>query len=169
MGRNKYRKIEKRAKKERQETMVAIEVPDHYGWVVLCAGICPTITNIYLSSYVMTARKKHDVQYPNLYAVPGLHKTADAFNRVQRGHQNYLEGIDSYSIMTLIGGLKHPIACAVGSMTYLLGSILYMNGYVDTSLDVKSARYQKGAAIKWIGFFTSLISCGKLAVSLITS
>ena len=32
-------------------------------------------------------RTEYDVQYPNLYAVPKLHKDADAFNRVQRGHQ----------------------------------------------------------------------------------
>ena len=35
----------------------------------------------------MKARKDFDVKYPNLYATPGLHKHADAFNSVQRGHQ----------------------------------------------------------------------------------
>ncbi|CAJ1913480.1 unnamed protein product [Cylindrotheca closterium] len=149
--------------------MVSIDVPAHYGWVVLGAGLAPAITNIVLSSFVMAARKEHNVQYPNLYAVPGFHKTADEFNRVQRGHQNYLEGSDSYSIMTLIGGLKHPIACAIGTVLYCAGCYLYMLGYKDTSLDVKDARYKKGAAIKWIGFFTSVISCGKLAFDLITA
>ena len=71
--------------------------------------------------------------------------------------------------MTLLGGLKHPIACAVGTLCYCAGCYLYMLGYSDNSLDVKDARYKKGAAIKWIGFFTSLISCGKLAFSLITA
>jgi len=149
--------------------MVAIEVPDHYGWVVLCSGVVPVITNMVLQGFVMSARKKFNVQYPNLYAIPGFHKQADEFNRVQRGHQNYLENTDSYVIMTLLGGLKHPIACAIGSFTYCAGCYLYMKGYSDTSLDVKDARYKKGAAIKWVGFFTSLISCGKLAFSLITA
>jgi len=63
----------------------------------------------------MKARKKYNVPYPNCYAVPGYHKNADEFNRVQRSHQNYMEGLDQYIAMTLLGGLKHPIACAVGS------------------------------------------------------
>lgn len=149
--------------------MVAIEVPAHYGWVILGAAIAPVITSMILSGFVMSARKEHDVQYPNLYAIPGFHKTADAFNRVQRGHQNYLEGSDSYAIMTLVGGLKHPIACAIGTVTFCVGSYLYMEGYADPDLDVKLARYEKGAAIKWVGFLTSLISCGKLAFDVITA
>lgn len=149
--------------------MVAIDVPAQYGWVVLGSGIAPFITNMILSSLVMSARKQHNVQYPNLYAVPGFHKTADEFNRIQRGHQNYLENTDQYIIMTLLGGLKHPIACAIGTVTYCAGCYLYMLGYKDTSLDVKDARYKKGAAIKYIGVFTSLISCGKLAYDLITA
>ncbi|EJK72031.1 hypothetical protein THAOC_06479 [Thalassiosira oceanica] len=109
----------------------------------------------------------YDVQYPNLYAVPKLHKDADAFNRVQRGHQNYLEGSDSYAIMTLVGGLKHPLACSIGSVCFCIGSVLYMTGYKDANLDVKTARYKKGGGIKWIGFLTSLISCCKLGYDLI--
>eukprot|EP00970_Alexandrium_tamarense_P018943 scaffold13568_cov257-Alexandrium_tamarense.AAC.2 len=94
-------------------------------------------------------------------------RLADEFNRVQRGHQNFLESSDSYAIMTLIGGLKHPIACAVGSVCYCVGSVLYMKGYSDNKLDVKMARYKKGAGIKWIGFFASLISTCKLGYDLI--
>mmetsp|Transcript_25386 Transcript_25386/g.46693 ORF Transcript_25386/g.46693 Transcript_25386/m.46693 type:complete len:125 (-) Transcript_25386:1254-1628(-) len=122
-----------------------------------------------LGGYVMKARKKYDVQYPNLYAVPKHHKNADEFNRVQRGHQNFLEGNDSYAIMTLLGGLKHPLVCAGGSVCFCVGSILYIKGYMDTNLDVKDARYKKGAAIKWVGFFTSLICTVKLGYSLITA
>ncbi|KAL7502900.1 hypothetical protein ACHAXN_000767 [Cyclotella atomus] len=146
--------------------MPSINVPEHYGWVVLGSGILPVVTSMVLGGDVMAARKKYDVQYPNLYAPPG-NKNADSFNRVQRGHQNYLEGVDSYCIMTLIGGLKHPIACAVGSVLYCAGSLLYMKGYSDVTLDVKTARYKKGAAIKWIGFFASFISTIKLGYSLI--
>ncbi|KAL7539071.1 hypothetical protein ACHAXR_013276 [Thalassiosira sp. AJA248-18] len=147
--------------------MVSITVPPEYGWVILGAGIAPVITSMYLSGFVMKARKEFDVQYPNLYAVPKYHKNADEFNRVQRGHQNYLEGSDSYAIMTLLGGLKHPITCAVGSVCFCIGSVLYMKGYSDTNLDVKMARYKKGAAIKWIGFFSSLICTCSLGISLI--
>ena len=104
---------------------------------------------------------------PTLAAVPGFHKRADEFNRVQRGHQNFLEGATSYSIMTLLGGLVNPVACAVGSVCFNVGSVLYLKGYADVTLDAKDARYKKGAAIKWIGFLASLVSCGQLGYSLI--
>ena len=102
-----------------------------------------------------------------MVAVPKYHKNADEFNRVQRGHQNYLEGDTTYSIMTLLGGLKYPLMCAGGSVFFCLGSILYMKGYADNSLDVKMARYKKGAGIKWIGFLISFVSTIRLGISLI--
>lgn len=101
--------------------------------------------------------------------MPRVHDKADEFNRVQRGHQNYLEGCDSYAIMTLLGGLKHPIACAAGSVCFCVGSVLYLKGYADASLDVKTARYKKGAGIKWIGFLTSLVCTAKFGYTLITA
>ena len=69
--------------------------------------------------------------------------------------------------MTLLGGLKYPIVCALGTVLFNVGSVLYLKGYADTNLDVKTARYKKGAAIKWIGFFTSFVSTISLGVSLI--
>eukprot|EP00979_Chaetoceros_neogracilis_P019056 scaffold11660_cov615-Chaetoceros_neogracile.AAC.1 len=60
------------------------EVPDNYGYVLLTCGILPAIITLPLAGKVMTARKKYDLQYPNLNATPGYHKEADAFNRVQR-------------------------------------------------------------------------------------
>jgi len=59
----------------------------------------------------------NDATKISLYAVPGIHgdkKQADAFNRIQRSHQNYFEMLDSYIAMTLLGGLKYPIACSLG-------------------------------------------------------
>ena len=100
-------------------------------------------------------------------AVPKYHKNADEFNRVQRGHQNYLEGATAYSIMTLLGGLKYPLMCAGGSVLFCLGSVFFMRGYADNSLDVKMARYKKGGGIKWIGFFISFFSSIRLGISLI--
>jgi glutathione S-transferase len=41
----------------------------------------------------MKARKEYGIGYPNLYATPGYHDKADEFNRVQRSHQNYMEGM----------------------------------------------------------------------------
>ncbi|KAL7448023.1 hypothetical protein ACHAWC_000289 [Mediolabrus comicus] len=73
----------------------------------------------------------------------------------------------SFKIMTFIGGLKHPITCAVGSVLYCVGSVLYMKGYADNNLDVKDARYKKGSAVKWLGFFASFVSTIKFSYDLI--
>jgi glutathione S-transferase len=99
--------------------MFTLTVPPAYGFVVIGAGIGPFITNMYLSGAVMKGRKEYNVQYPNCYATPGYHKNADEFNRIQRSHQNFLEGLDQYIVMTVLGGLKHPIACSVGCKFYI--------------------------------------------------
>ena len=148
--------------------MVSIDVPNGYGWVILGAGVAPFIVSTLLSGQVMKARKEFDVKYPNLYAVPGLHKKADEFNRVQRGHQNFLENVGTYQVLTLLGGLKYPIPCAGGTILFLGGSWLYLIGYSDVKLDVKTARYKKGGAIKHIGLLISLSSACALGYSLIT-
>ena len=41
--------------------------------------------------------------------------------------------------------------CTAGALLWQLGSALYLAGYKDTSKDVKTARYQKGGGIKWLG------------------
>jgi glutathione S-transferase len=97
------------------------------------------------------------------------HEKADEFNRAQRSHQNYLEILDQYIAMTLLGGLKHPITCAVGSIFFFLGCVLYQKGYTDLSLDPAMARYKKGGAIKSVGVFISLYSTAALAYDVITA
>ena len=81
---------------------------------MLGAGVGPFICNMVLAGSVMSAREKYNVDYPNLYAVPGYHKDCDAFNRIQRGHQNFLENLGTYVTLTLLGGLKYPLTCAIG-------------------------------------------------------
>ncbi|KOO21818.1 microsomal glutathione s-transferase [Chrysochromulina tobinii] len=113
------------------------------------------------------ARKKNDVQYPNLYATPGYHKEADAFNRVQRGHQNMFESLSSMQTMSLLGGLKHPKVAAVGFCLYLAGCYFYMVGYSDMSLDVKTARYKRGGGLKWLGILACMYTSTSLAGSML--
>lgn len=57
----------------------------------------------------------------------------------------------------------------ISAVFYYIGSILYQKGYIDKTLDVGMARYKKGGALKWIGFFTSLYSTCALAYSMITA
>lgn len=114
----------------------------------------------------MKARKDYDVQYPNLYATPGYHKQADDFNRVQRGHQNSLEVMTTFTVTSLLGGLMYPIACSVYGVLFSLGNVLYLKGYADTSLDVKTARYKKGGIIRIFGLLGAIGSTVKMAGSL---
>jgi MAPEG family len=106
-------------------------------------------------------------QYPNLYAVPGYHKEADAFNRVQRGHQNMLETLPLILGMGLIGGLKYPITAGIIGATHSLGCVLYQLGYSDTSLDVTTARFKKGGFLKPLAEMSSLIMTIKVIYELL--
>ena len=104
-------------------------LPSGYGYVLLSCVVLPTFTSLFMGDRVMRARKALNINYPNLYAVPGFHDKADDFNRVQRGHQNYLENIADFRFMALVGGLKHPFLCALSGLVYCLGSVLYQKGY----------------------------------------
>ena len=135
-------------------SFTTITVPANYGYVILSSVIVTGfIVPTYMGAKVMTAREKFNIPYPNLYATPGYHKEADAFNRVQRGHQNMFEVLPTIIILALIGGLKHPLAASILSLAYSLGCILFLNGYADVTLDVKTARYKKGGVVKWVGVF----------------
>ena len=144
-----------------------LTVPDNYGYVILTTCVWSLFfVPTFCAGDVMKARKECNVQYPNLYATPGYHKQADEFNRVQRGHQNMFETLPGFTVMNLLGGLKHPIACSIFACLYGAGNILYLKGYSDKSLDVKDARYKKGGAIKFIGYFGSLGSTISLCAQL---
>lgn len=137
--------------------MLSIEVPDGYSYVLFTCGMLPSITNFLLSQKVMSARAKFKIPLPNLYAVPGLHKEADAFNRVQRGHQHVIESISDFRTASFIGALKHPMVCAVSGVFYCLGNFMYQVGYADVSSDVKFARMKKGGFLQ---FFAQVVQLG---------
>jgi glutathione S-transferase len=98
-----------------------------------------------------------------LYATPGYHKEADAFNRIQRGHQAYFENLSLATVAVLFGGLQYPIASAICGALYHIGSVFYQMGYADTKLDVAVARYKKGGMVKIIGLLGSLYMSINLA------
>merc|ERR1719316_1581981 len=127
----------------------ALQVPFAYGYVVLTVGVGSFVVTTMMGGAVMAARKKFDVGYPNLYATPGHHKHADEFNRVQRGHQNMFESLPMVMCMTM------------------LGSYLYLKGYSDSALDVKTARYKRGGGIKWLGVLWAMGSTVSLAGSML--
>lgn len=135
---------------------LTIAVPPGYGYVIMSNVVTGFVIPFVMGGFVMEARKKYDVPYPNLYATPGYHKEADAFNRVQRGHQNMFESLTAILLASLVGGIKHPITSSIACLAYGIGSILFLIGYADTKLDVKMARYKKGGVLKHIGALTCI-------------
>ena len=146
---------------------LTISLPDNYPYVILSSVVAPFVTNIMMGGPVMRARKRFDVPYPNLYATPGHHKEADAFNRVQRGHQSMFETLPHLMSFALVGGLQYPLVSAVSALAYCLGSYFFLQGYSDTSLDVKSARYKKGGGLKWLGLLGAFFTCCSTCYSML--
>jgi len=86
--------------------VTSIEIPDNYGYVLLTAVVGQFVVGTAMGGKVMTRRKELDVPLPNMYGTPGVHKNADEFNRIQRGHQNMFESLGAFTAMALVGGLK---------------------------------------------------------------
>ena len=137
---------------------VTIQVPEDYCYVLMTTVFLHLFTNMFLSSRVMAGRKAYKVEYPHLYATPGFHNEADGFNRIQRGHQNFLETLPLLLLLALMGGLQYPRTVAIASGLHAIGSILYQYGYSDTKLDVRTARFAKGGGLKHIGSLIVLVS-----------
>lgn len=139
---------------------MADSLPKGYGFVVLSNVVAPMICSMYMGSVVMKARKTFNIEYPNLYAIPGLHEKADEFNRVQRGHQNMLESVVFWIPMSIIGGLEHPLAVAIAGMFYNIGCLSYQKGYVQ-GVDKRNS----GLGIfKYVGLLTSLVCSVKFSL-----
>ena len=136
--------------------MASITVPASYGYTILTCGVLPYFVSFGMGGMVMGGRKKFDVPYPNLYATPGYHKQADDFNRLQRGHQSLYEVLTSFTVLALVGGIKHPITTSIAGVLFCLGNVLFLMGYADTSLAIESARYKKGGILKHVGMLLVL-------------
>ncbi len=90
-------------------------------------------------------------------------QNADEFNNVQRGHQNALETYTAYLAMSVIGGLKHPIPVAIGGVFWIVGRVLFMEGYKAGP----NNRYGKGGGLLWLGVLASLGSAISVTASLL--
>lgn len=75
----------------------------------------------------------------------------------------FLEDLTHFTVVSLIGGIKHPIICSISGILFCIGSILYQVGYSDLKLKVETARYEKGGVLKWIGYFAALGSSISMA------
>jgi len=136
-------------------------LPPNYGYVFGALG-ASGIMNIFLTVQVAQARKKYNVQYPNLYAAPGT-KFADEFNSVQRAHQNTLETYTLVMLQMALCGLIYPITSAAFGGVWVLGRIIYGLGYAGAGPKGRMA----GAIVSHLGDLPLFFMTFKIAYDLI--
>ncbi|KAL5574327.1 hypothetical protein UlMin_023924 [Ulmus minor] len=143
--------------------MAAVEfLPKEYGYVALVL-VLYSFLNFWMASQVGAARRKYKVPYPTLYASESENKNANLFNCVQRGHQNSLELMPIFLMMTILGGLRHPCVSAGLGLLYIVTRYFYFKGY-------STGDPQKRLTIGKYGFLTlfGLMGCTiSLAISLL--
>lgn len=136
-----------------------MEIKPEFGYVAGVVALSSVVHHMYMPSFVMSARKKFGVSYPDLYATPENcpnKENRQTFNCVQRGHQNSLENQPVFLALLLAAGLKHPVTAAVSGAIYLVGSVLYFRGYSTGNPDKRM-----WGAVKYPGLFTLLGICLK--------
>jgi glutathione S-transferase len=110
---------------------VSITLAPEFGYVVL-AAISILIVNFYLGGKVGRARTTYGIKLPNLYAMP-TEPNADAFNRVQRGHQNMIETEAGVYMMLFTNGVFYPQFAAICGLLIAVGRVIYAHGYAENT------------------------------------
>ncbi|XP_047501408.1 microsomal glutathione S-transferase 3-like isoform X1 [Penaeus chinensis] len=101
---------------------LAMEIPAEYGYCILVAVLSIFVV-AWKSIQVGKARKKYNVPYPKMYSDDNI------FNCIQRAHQNTLENYSLFQVLLLIGGLYHPVVCAVCGVVFCAARVSYALGY----------------------------------------
>jgi glutathione S-transferase len=143
-----------------------------YGAVLLVNVIATGFLLVFMGASIGAARTKFiekakkegdkDAEarfaYPKMYA-EGFSKEAKQFNCMQRGHQQPLETYTMFVAMSVIGGLKFPIATLCGGVLWMYARIKWAEGY---SSGEPSKRYQS-----WVsyGIWSSLVLVAAAAIS----
>ncbi|XP_047322631.1 microsomal glutathione S-transferase 3-like [Impatiens glandulifera] len=133
-------------------------VPKEFGYVVLSI-VFYIFLNFWMAGQVGKARKKYKVFYPTLYATESENKDAKLFNCVQRGHQNSLEMMPTFFILTVLGGIKHPLIASSLGLIYTFFRYFYFTGYA-TGDPQKRLTVGKYGFLALLGLLICSISCG---------
>ena len=90
------------------------------------------------------------------------HKHANAFNCVQRAHQNLLENYHVFLMLLALSCIEHPIAGAACGAVRLAGMVAYALGY-----QTGDPKKRMNGAFGYLGLFGMLGMSIKTAVTLI--
>lgn len=126
---------------ETVDTSVPLLVPKTYGLVIVML-VASFFVLFYLGLQVAQARAQFKdkaakdgdenaearFSYPKLYA-EGFSDAAKHFNCIQRAHQQTLETYTSFCVMSLLGGLRHPLLVSAGGALWCYARIEWARGY----------------------------------------
>jgi glutathione S-transferase len=111
---------EEKGEKEKSDKM---EVSPDYGFVIL-VGFATFLLDVWLSWNVGKGRQIFNVPYPKMYS-----DKEEKFNCYQRAHQNTLEILPFFLMALFIGGLFYPIVASVLGGLWIVGRVLFAEGY----------------------------------------
>ncbi|MEW5311759.1 MAG: hypothetical protein WDW38_003446 [Sanguina aurantia] len=144
-----------------------LTVAPAYGYVLAAAVGSWGVHHVYGSLAVGQARKKYNIKYPAMYADEkncANEQHRNIFNCTQRAHQNCLENQPTFLSLLLTAGVFYPVTAAASGLVYLVGKVMYINGY---SSGVPDKRMQ--GAISYIGLLTLMGCVIRAAATLISS
>ncbi|KAM0936075.1 putative glutathione transferase [Dioscorea sansibarensis] len=141
---------------------VVLEIQKEYGYVVLVV-VLYAILNFWMGFQVGKARRKYKVFYPVLYALESENKDAKIFNCIQRGHQNSLEWMPVFFVLTVLGGIQHPIIAAGLGLLYIIARFFYFKGY---STGIPDNRLKIGG-LNFLALLGLIISTASFGINLV--
>ncbi|KIM29401.1 hypothetical protein M408DRAFT_22772 [Serendipita vermifera MAFF 305830] len=111
---------------------VSFVLPKEYAFVA-AAAVATGFLNFWQTTVVTKHRTLSGVQYPNCYASAEHAKenrAAFLFNCAQRAHMNTLEHLPNVLVSLVWAGVRYPVSSAALGATWIIGRILYTQGYV---------------------------------------
>eukprot|EP01013_Petalomonas_cantuscygni_P010692 TRINITY_DN2387_c0_g1_i2.p1 TRINITY_DN2387_c0_g1~~TRINITY_DN2387_c0_g1_i2.p1 ORF type:complete len:153 (+),score=18.24 TRINITY_DN2387_c0_g1_i2:107-565(+) len=132
-------------------------LPPSYPWTIVVFATS-WFVNILLSIQVSRARKKYNVRYPKLYA-DGSKIEAEAFNCVQRAHQNFLEQWIPVMMLMFIAAAEYTFWATVCGFIWCAGRVVYGIGYARFGPKGRML----GGIISHFGDFPLLVMCIRMS------
>ncbi|OQR80691.1 hypothetical protein ACHHYP_17298 [Achlya hypogyna] len=142
-------------------TVAFVLQPEH-GYVIL-VGVLTGFVNAWAGMKVGSARKLYDIKYPQMYAEKA-DKNFNAFNCVQRAHQNLVENLPVHFMLLATSSLFRPGYAAIAGLVRVLGFIAYVQGYASGN----PAKRMNGG-FGYLGLFASIGLSIEAAITLINS
>ncbi|VFQ81689.1 unnamed protein product [Cuscuta campestris] len=140
--------------------MAGVEaLPKEYGYVAIVLALYSAL-NSWMTFQVGKARAKYNVRYPAMYASEeDGNEKGKIFNCVQRAHQNSVENMSVFFMLMMVGGIRHPLVCALLGALYTVARYVYFVRYSSGVPEKRRAPWYFIVLVTF-GLMISTISCG---------